>query len=663
MAVSSTSPSGGEFSWRVINFNPWTYGDAESLQNGFFHELRNALPDDAQWSESRKKIGEFGRAIAPYAGLIPGVSAENALRAAGDTIAGDQSVAAMKAAAERALADFGRPILFIMDDLDRLTPSELLLVFKLVRLVGRLPHVYYLLSYDESTLLDVLSRTELVPLDASTDKRRARDYLEKMIQVRLDLPALREQQAVDLVNESLTHVIKSNAITFDESNMRRFETAFHDHIRQRLDTPRAINRYFAQVDALYVLLGEEIDFIDFLLLTWIRTSEPGLYGVLQSRRGELTRRTFASLRASSNTETHQEALKGWTNLLTARGVAPADIDGVLAVMSQMFLPVRSARENMEWTGKEWYEEVGARRGVGHVDYFDRYFSFSVPEDDIPDSAVRVALNDLADGSANTPAVRMLRSRLVADPGRVCRKIAAAHRLDPIGAAELLTCLSDLYGDLPSSGSALLDPRRAVQFLAADLLTDVSSTQGPSVLERMSATAQGVCLMAEVVARARHGRSTDEGKKGIDWIDEATATAVTLIRSQLDATEVPICELEEELWRLIWSWRWLDEDATRQWVREAIQTKSGWSLLDLLARMTSPARMDGGSLAALNMSEVETLIGVDFAIDTLPLGDSDKVVAAYDLAPTWVNRQLLARSLLDEERQKRAAARESADENV
>ena len=66
------------------------------------------------------------------------------------------------------------------------------------------------------------------------------------------------------------------------------------------------------------------------------------------------------------------------------------------------------------------------------------------------------------------------------------------------------------------------------------------------------------------------------------------------------------------------------------------------------------------MAALNMSEVETLIGIDFAIDALPLGDSDKVVAAFDLEPTWANRQLLARSMLDEERQKRAAAGEVAD---
>lgn len=656
----ATAGTSGEVSaWRVVNFNPWTYGDAESLQNGFFRELRNALPDDAQWSEARKNIGDFGKAIAPLAGLIPGVSAENAVKAAGDAIAGDQSVSAMKTAAEKALSDFGRPILFVMDDLDRLTPAELLLVFKLVRLVGRLPHVYYLLSYDESTLLDVLSRTDLVPLESSRDKRRARDYLEKIIQVRLDLPGLREQQAVELVDESLTHVLQSNSVSFDEPNMNRFRTAFHDHIRQRLDTPRAINRYFAQVDALYVLLGEEIDFVDFLFLTWIRTSEPELYAVLQSRRAELTRQSFSSFTSSASKETHQEALTHWTNLLAKNGVAPANIDGVLSVLSQMFLPIRSARENMEWTAKEWYDEIRTRRGVGHIDYFDRYFSFSVPDDDIPDSVVRAALSDLASGST-TQAVEQLRSRLVDDPGRVCRKIATEYERDPAPAADVLVFLADVYEDLPESGTALLDPKRSVQFLAADLLTDVSSEDGSDVLRRMSDTAQGVCLMADVVVRARHGSSTDEGKKTIDWIDEAMTTAADLIRSRLDSIVVPIKELDEDLWRLIYAWRWLDEEATRQWVREAAHAKSGWQLADILARMTAPERMDGGSMAALNMAEVETLVGVDFAIRELPMDDAERVVASYALEPTWENRQLLARSLIDEERQNRASASSSAD---
>lgn len=242
---------------------------------------------------------------------------------------------------------------------------------------------------------------------------------------------------------------------------------------------------------------------------------------------------------------------------------------------------------------------------------------------------------------------------------MCRKVASEYDRDPASPAAVLVFLAELYGDLPASGTALLDPKRAVQFLVADLVTDVAAEEGPDVLQRMSDTAGGVCLMADMVVRTRHGSSTEGGKKTITWIDEAITTATILIRTRLDGTDVPIKELDEDLWRLVYAWRWLDEEAMRQWVREASDAKSGWSLLDILARMTAPERMDGGSMAALNMAEVETLVGVDFVISKLPMSGVERVVASYDLAPTWENRRLLAQSLLDDERQKRAAS-SSAD---
>lgn len=643
----------GPNGWLVATFNPWTYGDVESLQNGFFQELRNVLPDDAKWSEARKRIGDFGKSIAPLAGFIPGLSAEGAIKAMGDAIAGDQSATAMKIAAEEALRTLGRPILFIMDDLDRLTPQELLLVFKLVRLVGRLPHVYYLLSYDESTLLDVLSRTELVPLQATADKRRARDYLEKIIQVRLDLPMLREAQALGLVDTCLSHVLESNAISLEDKNFDRFRTAFHDHIRRRLTTPRAINRYFAQVEALYVLLGEEIDFVDFLLLTWIRTAEPELYSKLQPLRGTLTRSGFDAFPSAGKKETHQEAREKWAERLREAGVASENVDGVLAILAQMFLPIRSARDNMEYTG-DWLNEIRARRGVGHVDYFDRYFSFGVPPEDIADSTVRQAMASLASGEESL-ATAELRSKILSDTARVCRKLGSEQDQGRAPAVPLLIFLADLYGDLPESGDIFLDPRRSVQFLASDLLTDVPADEGPGLLRRMSEPPAGIALVANVVGKAQHGSSSGEGKKSIQWLDVAMQEARTLIREFLDATTTALESLDEELWRLLWVWRWLDQDEMRAWLRSITASKTGWSVEDVLAKMVQPARMDGAGFPPLDMAELEPLIGVEYALENVPpLNEAQKLRPAYDLEPTWENRVRLARTLLDEERERRSS---------
>ena len=230
MTISLLKARGDANGWLVAEYNPWSYSDLESLVQGFFAELRQALPKDDRWSEARRQLGEFGKAISPLGALggLAGVDASTILAAAAQKLGGDTSAAATKRKAEESLRAVGRPVLVVLDDLDRLTPQELLLVFKLVRLVGRLPNVYYLLCYDERTLLDVLRRTDLV----GGVEARGRDYLEKMVQIRLDLPPLRERQAGSLVDSALSAVITRNDLVLGPEDNHRLSLAYHEHLKR-----------------------------------------------------------------------------------------------------------------------------------------------------------------------------------------------------------------------------------------------------------------------------------------------------------------------------------------------------------------------------------------------------------------------------------------------
>src|SRR5690606_26651920 len=135
-----------------------------------------------------------------------------------ERIRGDVSASATKERASTALQSANLPILVVMDDLDRLTPQELLVVFKLIRLVGNLPNVYYLVSFDEQTLIDILCRTDLV----GSDPQRAREFIEKIIQVRLDLPAFRDRDALALTSKSLDLLTISHQAEMSEDETTRF---------------------------------------------------------------------------------------------------------------------------------------------------------------------------------------------------------------------------------------------------------------------------------------------------------------------------------------------------------------------------------------------------------------------------------------------------------
>lgn len=105
--------------------------------------------------------------------------------------------------------------------------------------------MYYLISFDEQTLLDVLQRTDLV----GSNDQRAQEFLEKLIQVRLDLPAFRDRDIAAMTTRLLNALLDSHGVSMTADQEQRFSEAYFRHLQDRLRTPRAIKRYFGQAGA------------------------------------------------------------------------------------------------------------------------------------------------------------------------------------------------------------------------------------------------------------------------------------------------------------------------------------------------------------------------------------------------------------------------------
>ena len=80
----------------------------------------------------------------------------------------------------KVLEDQGRRCLVIIDDIDRLSPDEALGVFRLVKSVGRLPNVMYLLVFERELAEKMIQ--ERYPSEGP-------QFLEKIIQAGFELPA------------------------------------------------------------------------------------------------------------------------------------------------------------------------------------------------------------------------------------------------------------------------------------------------------------------------------------------------------------------------------------------------------------------------------------------------------------------------------------------
>jgi hypothetical protein len=630
--------------WRVAEFNPWAYADLGAMVVGFFEEILLALPEELRPKQTREAFAGWVqkmRWVGKVGGVV-GMDLEGAIGGLGDLIEGDTSPSAQRRKMVDALAKANTRILMVLDDLDRLSPLELLLVFKLVRFVGRLPQVYYLLSYDEKTLLDVLARTEL----CGDSPARARDYLEKMVQIRLDLPPLREAQAAEMVRLGMEQLITSLGVTRTAEGAERFERAYASHFRERLTTPRAINRYLAQVDSLYTFLGEEVDFFDFAILTFIRTFEPTLYATLYRMRGELAL-TGPRTRATDDETDHKGR---WRDLLNLAAVDPGYVDGVFDVLAELFLPVRAVRvEDPPAVDSAAVRKLADRKGVGHADYFDRYYGFVVPEDEISDAELRETLSllDAADGS--DPRVRKLALLLLTDTDRLIRKVSLRRPRDAVVTAALLRFFADHYDRLSQAASHdTLGERTTVRRLAAELLADVA-LNAPAVLADMSVTPGGILLATQLLVNG-----------SVSIAPTAVAEQSRRIESfGLAHTATPFPDVPQELKDLIFAWREADRGACRSWLRGRV-TAGDWDPLDVAGWQIGTALHDGVLvLDTFREGVVDELLGIEYLIQILGDRLDANNLRGPDFADTPADRRACAlyalRQLRDVER--REATRE------
>lgn len=636
-------------SWSVGLFNPWLYSDPASLHSGFFADLRAALPKDGRWSEARANLVSLGRRLSPLTALtgMLGLSTEQALeRLLGQL---ESSTAVYMANVEKQLSELNRPVLMIIDDLDRLSADELLHVFKLVRLVGRLPNVYYLVSYDEHTLVDLLGKTDLV---STEDDRRALDYLEKIIQVRLDMPLLRNYEVDRVVGRSLQYLSAQHSITLAPNELSTLVRRFDGVLSKRLRTPRAIKRLFGQLDAFLPGVGREVDFSDFVILTWLRTIEPRVYNLVQTYRDELLGTNRDVLRdLSMQKRSYRQLREDWLIRLGAAHVAAGDLDDLLYLLSTLFPSLDPVyRGDDTYPNRDRYQREPEVRRIAHPDYFDRYFMFGVPDDDIADATVVAAIADLESGDAAGISIALLERTFSNEPELVIRKLWHQSERGHFSRPPLIAWLAARYSELPPESTV----RGRIEGLVAILAGELTPADALSLVNALSTSGAGLYLAGMVrhllAADAIGSQRVVESRNAIAAV--VTPTLAGLFRNHFvrwaGSTTTPL-EIPVEAARVVWLWREFDAEGVRSLLEEAVAARQ-WDLIDELAWLVPIVISSTNESRISRYDDVQhlgELFDLDRATELLQdeISLADRMEAYRDAEATLDNRRGFVLALL------------------
>ena len=259
----------------IVNFSPWNYTDKDNLISLFFRVLKNRLDMDKD-EEKRKKIG---KALADYSdaldalSLVPmvgsGVAAilKTIAKAQGAELSKDVDIDTIKESLELVLSDTNQKIIVIIDDIDRLTNTQIRDIFQLVKQVGNFPNIIYVLSMDRDVVCRALESVHNID---------GAEYLEKIVQIPFEIPALLKPRLREIFLKKLEDTVNTinDNLKIDKSY---WSEVFANCIEPYIKTLRDVNRVINTFQFRYKILYEETAFEDMVALTTIEVLEPQLY--------------------------------------------------------------------------------------------------------------------------------------------------------------------------------------------------------------------------------------------------------------------------------------------------------------------------------------------------------------------------------------------------
>src|SRR5690606_13109377 len=150
-------------------------------------------------------------------------------------------------------------------------------VFKLVRLTANFPNIIYLLAFDRYRVEQALGE-QGIP---------GRDYLEKILQIAIDLPAVPEH----VLNTQIFKAI--DAALEDIENTGKFDSdlwpdVFMEVIRPLIRNMRDVRRYAAAIHGTARDIGAQVALVDVLALEAVRVFLPDVFHSLHSSVDGLT---------------------------------------------------------------------------------------------------------------------------------------------------------------------------------------------------------------------------------------------------------------------------------------------------------------------------------------------------------------------------------------
>ena len=139
----------------ILEFNPWMFSGTQQFALSFFTDISAQFKKRKGYEAIAQVLANYGEivsgmswALGPWAGI--GGLAKLLMKK-------PESAESLRPEVLKLLAQLDKPVVVVLDDIDRLTAPEIRDIFKLVRLTANFPRLVYVLMFDRLRVEQALS--------------------------------------------------------------------------------------------------------------------------------------------------------------------------------------------------------------------------------------------------------------------------------------------------------------------------------------------------------------------------------------------------------------------------------------------------------------------------------------------------------------------------
>jgi len=591
---------------QIVEFNPWQIHGLEQLTESFFREIGPKLATEQRAEDAVNRKQSWER-YADHVGA--GLSVAKALRFAlpmlgvpltepilgkvqealenikdltekGGGVTGaaaePESLAELKEKLRTDLLALPHSVLVVIDDLDRLTADEVCHVLRLVKANADLPNFCFLL---------LCERTNVEKALGSISNGRGEAFLEKIVQVPIEVPAPPIQKIHERFSKSVDRILSEVGITKEDFDSERWANIWIPGISKYFANLRHVDRF---LNAYSVAAGAfrsehayEVNPVDLIAVECLRVFEPAALAAIRANKAALT----SAIESSDDKELSaalDEILAAAKNKAAVREM----VEGLFPTSHRVW-------RNMGYSSGTYQMWKNERR-LCDADFFERYFLLDVPEGQVSESDIARVLQKRHDREELRTVFIDLIARDLIVPA-LMRLEANDDLNDPSDAEPYLLALCDVADMLPDSSSLSLFGERSARAFVRYALN--------RVLGKMCADDQKVNLIANLIMKAdslsmpadwvsRLVRKTDDDSLFPAASDEVNEKLKAHLTSRMTmAAQADQLLNHPDLEALLYRWSECDGEGASTWVDANLATpESGVVILEKLARKTTSQSM-------------------------------------------------------------------------